>query len=245
MGIAHCLVLLLVNKRRDRSEKQKRYQEANALRIKENRRRRLGMVSKDEYLRRVRKTPEERRLVGYAKMKRYRLRERAKVLLTRPTPYRPPKPYVERGMPVSAVKVVAARRRAYVSWWRQTLWARQVEDMRSSGQRGLANAVRRRLKKALKGKLLIPTRELLGCSVLELRAHLQGQFKRGMTWANYGTVWNIDHEVPLAKFDLKNAEHLRMASHYTNLRPMRVMDNSLRGDRIEAPIQPQLPMVLC
>jgi hypothetical protein len=45
------------------------------------------------------------------------------------------------------------------------------------------------------------TINLLGCSIEQLREHLQKQFRPGMTWDNYGQ-WHIDHIRPCASFDL-------------------------------------------
>jgi len=32
-----------------------------------------------------------------------------------------------------------------------------------------------------------------GCSVMVLRQHITEQFREGMSWANYGASWEIDH----------------------------------------------------
>jgi len=65
----------------------------------------------------------------------------------------------------------------------------------------------------------------LGCSVEFLKQHLERQFVEGMTWANRGKVWHIDHIEPLCSFDLEDREQLLIACHYTNLRPLFKEDN--------------------
>ena len=55
-----------------------------------------------------------------------------------------------------------------------------------------------------------------------LRAHLESQFKDGMSWDNYGD-WNIDHRVPLRyKLDGKTPtlEEVAQRPHYTNTQPL-------------------------
>lgn len=74
----------------------------------------------------------------------------------------------------------------------------------------------------------------LGCSIAELKVHLESKFRIGMSWDNYGTKWHIDHIVPLASFDLANREQLLKACHYTNLQPLWAEDNLVKGDRISA-----------
>lgn len=72
----------------------------------------------------------------------------------------------------------------------------------------------------------------LGCTVEELKKHLESQFTEGMSWDNYGKGgWEIDHIQPLASFDLTNREDLLKACHYTNLQPLWARDNRSKGGR--------------
>ena len=71
-----------------------------------------------------------------------------------------------------------------------------------------------------KDKKLGSTRELLGCSGDQLKNHLGKQFKNGMTWDNYGSVWHIDHIIPVANFDLSNKKSQMECFNYNNLQPL-------------------------
>lgn len=77
------------------------------------------------------------------------------------------------------------------------------------------------------------TAELIGCSVPELRAHLERHFLPGMTWENYGPVWHIDHVRPCASFDLSDPAQQKRCFHYTNLRPLWAIDNIRKGRKWE------------
>lgn len=68
----------------------------------------------------------------------------------------------------------------------------------------------------------------IGCTIAELRAHLESRFKQGMTWDNYGD-WHIDHIRPLSSFNLTDRAEQAMASHYTNLQPLWAADNIRKG----------------
>jgi hypothetical protein len=70
---------------------------------------------------------------------------------------------------------------------------------------------------------------LVGCTNAQLRVHLESQFIAGMTWQNYGTAWHVDHIIPLAAFDLSQAEQRTKACHYTNLQPLWARDNMRKG----------------
>jgi hypothetical protein len=75
----------------------------------------------------------------------------------------------------------------------------------------------------------------LGCRVTTTRGHLEAQFERGMSWANYG-AWHIDHRIPKVEFykavergDLSEDECFRRVHHYTKLQPKWARDNLLKG----------------
>lgn len=90
---------------------------------------------------------------------------------------------------------------------------------------------RTRLYKALKGICKsLRTTELIGCSIEELKRHLEKQFKDGMSWGNYGE-WHVDHIIPCAMFDLTNEEELRKCFHYTNLQPLWAEENIRKSSK--------------
>ena len=70
----------------------------------------------------------------------------------------------------------------------------------------------------------------LGCTVQELKEHLELQFKPGMTWDNHGQ-WHIDHIKPLSIFDLSDPEQFMEACHYSNLQPLWARDNLSKSNK--------------
>ncbi len=95
----------------------------------------------------------------------------------------------------------------------------------------LKNGIKRIYRK-IAGKKQLRTIEHLGCTVLEAKHHIEMQFKEGMTWDNHGVVWEIDHIIPLAAFDLTRKDQQMIANHYTNLRPLWKALNRLKADKI-------------
>lgn len=93
----------------------------------------------------------------------------------------------------------------------------------------LAELLRARIKTALRRKsmrAMQPTMEALGCDVATCRAWLERQFLPGMTWANLGKVWHVDHIMP---FTLATTPaEVAQLGHYTNTRPLFVNDNLRR-----------------
>lgn len=95
---------------------------------------------------------------------------------------------------------------------------------------------RSRIWQALKGiRKSARTIELIGCTIEQLWLHLEGKFKAGMTRANYGPVWHVDHVTPCAKFDLTHEDNQRACFHFTNLQPLFVRENLSKGARIVCP----------
>lgn len=70
--------------------------------------------------------------------------------------------------------------------------------------------------------------EYIGCTLLELKTHLEEQFTPGMTWGNYGE-WHIDHIVPLDS--ATTVDGLYTLCHYTNLQPLWAIDNIRKGNK--------------
>jgi len=99
----------------------------------------------------------------------------------------------------------------------------------------MRNNLRSRIRAALKYQSAskdLGTAKLVGCTMLELRAHLERQFKDGMTWDNHGD-WHIDHIKPCVSFDLTDPDQQRECFHYTNLQPLWAEDNRKKGATYE------------
>jgi len=69
------------------------------------------------------------------------------------------------------------------------------------------------------------TVDILGCTFLELKQHLENQFELWMCWDNYGLYngelnhgWDIDHITPLSS--ATSEEELIKLNHHTNLQPL-------------------------
>jgi hypothetical protein len=75
------------------------------------------------------------------------------------------------------------------------------------------------------------TFDLIGCSPLELKIHLENQFTGEMKWDNHGVYgWHIDHIIPLSS--AKNDDELKKLCHFTNLQPLWWWDNLEKRDKI-------------
>ena len=95
----------------------------------------------------------------------------------------------------------------------------------------LLTLCRARLLAALKGKSKsASTMELIGCTIEELRKHIESQFEPWMTWKNHG-LWDVDHIMACAKFDLTDPEQQRACFNWSNLQPLEHIENIRKGAR--------------
>lgn len=114
----------------------------------------------------------------------------------------------------------------------------------------MANALRRTLNNALKGKFKTGSAVRdMGCSIDFLVAYFESLFlpegtysdvkRPAMDWNNYGSDdwhngnhgWHIDHIKPLDSFKLTNREELLKACHYMNLQPKWGRCNIKKGNK--------------
>lgn len=112
------------------------------------------------------------------------------------------------------------KRNSYMKLYSRERYAKDVEFR-------LAVLLRTRLRDALGNNYRSGSSiRDLGCSVSELKEHLERQFLEGMSWGNQGYYgWHIDHIAPLSSFNLSNRDEFLVACHYTNLRPLWWLDN--------------------
>lgn len=65
----------------------------------------------------------------------------------------------------------------------------------------------------------------LGCSPGQLREYIEQQFHSGMSWDNWGELWELDHRDPLGMFDLTNREEFLRVCNFRNLQPLLIADH--------------------
>jgi len=73
---------------------------------------------------------------------------------------------------------------------------------------------------------------LLGCTLDEVKQHLEKQFINSMSWENHGILWEIDHIIPCDFFDLTNIYSQQQCFHYTNLQPLDKTENRIKSNKI-------------
>lgn len=78
------------------------------------------------------------------------------------------------------------------------------------------------------------TATVLGCTLEELKVHIESKFTEGMTWDNYGHgegKWTLDHSYPLSL--CISPEEIFQKCHFTNLQPMWYIDNIKKSNKVK------------
>ena len=119
----------------------------------------------------------------------------------------------------------------------------KIKQVVSYGRKRLKTDSSYRLKQNLKRRLNLAingldkassTMNLIGCSIEQLKNHLESQFKPDMSWDNYGFYgWHIDHKIPCASFDLTDPVQQAICFNYKNLQPLWATENISKGKRYE------------
>lgn len=126
--------------------------------------------------------------------------------------------------------------------------SRRASFLRLNPLERIIQNTRSRIVRILRGKTKsATTKKLVGCTLEELKRHIEAQWSEGMSWENYGnnkgsiaTCWHVDHIIPIKArnengelfFDLSKPEHQSRCFHYTNLQPMWGIDNLQKGHRL-------------
>ena len=137
--------------------------------------------------------------------------------------------YENRDKRLVQISELQKQKREQINQWRRNR-ERDVPEFK------LANNIRKQVCKALsRNQKSCKSFDLIGCSPLDLRQHLEQHFDSRMSWENYGSYWHVDHIRPLASFDLSDPDQQKRAFHWSNLQPLSASENRKKGAFYEEP----------
>ena len=98
-------------------------------------------------------------------------------------------------------------------------------------------ALRNEVKGRVRKKRGRPVEDIIGCSVKDLKRHIEEKFTKGMSWRVFmsgsGSI-HLDHIRPCVSFDLTKESEQRKCFNYKNLQPLWAKDNLSKGAKIAA-----------
>lgn len=109
---------------------------------------------------------------------------------------------------------------------------RQKRKLKEDPKYRLSRRLRNRLWYALQKKSWKKNTKFsayIGCTLDELKAHIESLFVAEMTWENMGS-WHIDYIVPLSS--ALTEEAMYKLCHFSNLTPLWARDNLSKGAKL-------------
>lgn len=76
------------------------------------------------------------------------------------------------------------------------------------------------------------TTEYLDTTIDNVKTWLEYNFQEDMNWNNYGSLWNIDHTLPINIFDLNQEEDIFVCFNWRNLMPMYCSENISKSNKL-------------
>lgn len=121
---------------------------------------------------------------------------------------------------------------------------RQYQKIMATERGKLRNSISSNMRSSIKNgsKAGRTWESLVGYTIDQLKRHIEKQFTPGMSWKNYGIVWEIDHKIPIAVFNYEKPEDIdfRLCWSLRNLQPLEKTANRIKSDRVKSPFQPSL-----
>lgn len=108
------------------------------------------------------------------------------------------------------------------------------DNIKNTPEYKIEKNLRNRHNQAFKNKKLSHPIKNLGCTLGELKKHLESLFKPGMTWDNRGLgpgKWQVDHIIPFSAVDIFNEADQLKVCHYTNLQPIWFEEHSIKSSK--------------
>ena len=102
-------------------------------------------------------------------------------------------------------------------------------DIASHRRNVINGLIRSRLQKRARRPKQSVAEKHLGCSIEFYMYYLEHQWFGDMSWANWGTTWEIDHIKECYTFDLSDPDQHQRCFHYTNTRPLPKTANTWTG----------------
>lgn len=69
---------------------------------------------------------------------------------------------------------------------------------------------------------------MLGYTPLDFQTHLQNLFRDGMSWENWGRIWELDHIRGVAQFVKDGVTDLGTISALSNLQPLLIGEHAVK-----------------
>lgn len=113
---------------------------------------------------------------------------------------------------------------------KELIFAKEKERYSKDVQFRLSKIYKNRLTSSIKGEC--KSVNYLGIGINQLQFFIESQFMENMSWENKGFLWELDHVIPISKFNLTLPLHRTVCFHWCNLKPISKKDNRRKSNKL-------------
>jgi uncharacterized protein (DUF983 family) len=107
-----------------------------------------------------------------------------------------------------------------------------INRMKNDPEFKFKKLLSRRILHCLKNKTM-KTNKYLGCNSSEYNLWLCSYYNETINFENHGTVWHIDHVIPISTFNLEDNNEKLLAFNWRNTMPLLKEDNLSKNNKID------------
>lgn len=85
----------------------------------------------------------------------------------------------------------------------------------------------------LNGLKCVDYASYFGIDSANFRKWIETHFDEDINWGNFSKVWQFDHIIPVAYFNLRDENDLRLCWNFTNIRVEKKLEKKTSGNRID------------
>jgi hypothetical protein len=112
--------------------------------------------------------------------------------------------------------------------WERNYYKNNINYKLASNLRCRINSILTKTRTYKNNKTL----NYLGCNLNEYKNHLESMWGIDMDWSNHGILWEVDHIIPISKFDLSKEKNLYICFNFKNTQPLYKSYNRSKKDKI-------------
>lgn len=113
---------------------------------------------------------------------------------------------------------------------KKIIFEKEKQRYKNDVQFRLSKIYRNRMNSYIKGEK--DNMKYLQCNLDEFIKFIEIQFVDDMNWDNQSEVWELDHILPVSKFNLEILEHKNICFHWCNYKPILKTDNKKKSNKL-------------
>ena len=126
---------------------------------------------------------------------------------------------------------VQMREKVYWDQNRQRLNEMMADYQKNNVHIRLKNKASSRIRDYIRKSMT--TKEYMGCKDMQIVMEwLEFRFVEGMNWNNFGSYWQMDHVLPVKRFNMDDPADVEVCFSWKNLQPLERLANIAKHDKV-------------